>query len=371
MFAFIQSLINSEYYLPIIYIAFFICSILFSVLINSLLLKFANTLGIRNGEENAIRWASQSKPAIGGISFYIIFLLSIISYSFIFEKSQFFLNAQFLGILLSSTLGFLMGLFDDAYNTKPFLKFFTQLTCGFILIFTGTYIHFFNQVYLDYILTLIWVVGIMNSINMLDNMDAISTSISASIIICVLLNIFIQNDIGNPHILILIGLLATLIGFLKFNWHPAKMYMGNTGSQFLGIFLAAMGIVYFWNINNDNNESYFFSKQIISVSLIFALPLIDTTTVFIKRLAKRTSPFIGGKDHTTHHLSYLGLNDKQVALVFITISIISAILNVIVLQFINEWSILYFLFFGTYLVILFLTLFLIAIKSRKKENKNV
>ncbi len=366
MITYIQSLIKSEYYLQIIYIFFFICSFGFSILINGLFLKFAKTLGIHNNEDRVIRWASQTKPALGGITFYIIFLLSIISYSFIFEKSQFFLNSQFLGILLSSTLGFLMGLFDDAYNTKPFLKFFTQLTCGFILIFTGTSIHFFNNFYLDYILTLLWVVGIMNSINMLDNMDAISTSVSASIIICMLVNIFIQNDFQNPHILIFIGLLAALIGFLRFNWHPSKMFMGDTGSQFLGGFLAATGIIYFWNINYTN-EIHFFSKQIISVLLIFSIPIIDTTTVFIKRLSKKTSPFVGGKDHTTHHLSYLGMNDRQVAIIIIGISIVSIILNVVVLRFINEWSLMYFAIFGIYFLILFLVLFIIAIKSKNKQ----
>ena len=364
MIVFIQSLIKSEYYLQIIYISFFICSLVFSILINSLFLKFARTLGIHNNEDRVIRWASQTKPAFGGISFYIVFLLSIISYSFIFEKSQFFLNSQFLGIILSCTLGFLMGLFDDAYNTKPLLKFFTQLTCGFILIFTGTTIHFFNNIYLDYFLTLFWVIGIMNSINMLDNMDAISTSVSSSIIVCILINVFIQNDLQNPHILIFIGMLAALVGFLKFNWHPSKMFMGDTGSQFLGVFLAATGIIYFWNINYTN-ENYFFSKQIISVVLIFAIPIIDTTTVVIKRLLNRSSPFIGGKDHTTHHLSYLGLNDKQVALIFIGISLISIVLNILVQRFIKEWNILYFVFFGIYFLILFMVLFIIAYKSKK------
>ncbi len=368
MFIFIQSLISSEYYLPIIYIVFFICAFIFSILNNSLFLKFVKTLGIHNNEDRVIRWASQTKPAIGGVTFFIVFLLSVISYSFIFEKSQFFLNSKFLGIFLASTLGFLMGLFDDAYNTKPFLKFFTQLTCGFILIFTGTYIKFFNNNYLDYAITLFWVIGIMNSINMLDNMDSITTSVSSSIVICILLNIFIINDTHNPHILILIGLLAALLAFYKFNWHPSKMYMGDTGSQFLGVFLAAMGIIYFWDIPYTA-EPYFFSKQIISVVSIFAIPLIDTTTVTIKRLLKGTSPFVGGKDHTTHHLSYLGLSDRQVALVIIGISIISIVINIIVLNFIKTWSIWYFALFGIYFIVLFLVLFIISIKSKNKSEQ--
>jgi UDP-GlcNAc:undecaprenyl-phosphate GlcNAc-1-phosphate transferase len=367
MFAFIQSLINSEFYLQIIYISYFVCSFTFSLLIYILFLKFVKTLGIHNNEDRIIRWSSQTKPALGGICFYIVFLLSIISCSFIFEKSQYFLNSRFLGIILSCTLGFLMGLFDDAYNTKPFLKFFTQLTCGFVLIFTGTYIHFFNNIYLDYLLTLFWVIGIMNSINMLDNMDSISTTVSASIVGCILIHLFLINDLNSPYVLILIGLLASLFAFFRFNWHPSKMYMGDTGSQFLGIFLAAMGIIFFWNINYTG-ESHFYLKQLISVSLIFSIPIIDTTTVFIKRLLKKKSPFVGGKDHTTHHLSYLGLSDRQVAFIVIGISIISIFLNVIVLHYITEWGMAYFSLFALYFLALFLTLFFIALKSKSKAK---
>jgi len=367
MLTFIQNLINSEYYLQIIYSVFFVCSLVFSLLMLSLFLKFVKTLGIRDQEENAIRWASKSKPSIGGICFYIVFLLSIISYSFISEKSSFFLNSGFLGIILSGTLGFLMGLFDDAYNTRPFLKFFTQLSCGLILIFTNTYIVFFNNIYLDYILTLVWVIGIMNAINMIDNMDAISTSVTASVLLCILLNIILRNNFNDPYMMIMVGVLASLFAFFKFNWYPSKMYMGDTGSQFLGVLVAALGIIYFWNISY-HEEKYFFSKQIISVGLIFAIPLIDTTTVIIKRLLQKKSPFVGGKDHTTHHLFYLGLNDKQVALVIIGISIISIVLNVIVLNFINTWSLLYFFIFGFYLLLLFLVLFIISLKT--KINKS-
>jgi UDP-GlcNAc:undecaprenyl-phosphate/decaprenyl-phosphate GlcNAc-1-phosphate transferase len=135
----------------------------------------------------------------------------------------------------------------------------------------------------------------------------------------------------------------------------------------LGIFLAAMGIIFFWNINYTG-ESHFYLKQLISVSLIFSVPLIDTTTVFIKRLLKKKSPFIGGKDHTTHHLSYLGLSDRQVAFIVIGICVISIFLNVIVLHYIRAWSMTHFLLFALYFLTLFVTLFTIALKSKSKPK---
>ncbi|NTW33172.1 MAG: hypothetical protein HGB12_11195, partial [Bacteroidetes bacterium] len=140
------------------FIVFFIVCSAFSILINSLFLKFTKTLGIRNNGETVIRWSSESKPAIGGISFYIIFLLSIIGYSFIFENSIYFLNLNFLGVIIASTIGFLLGLFDDAYDTKPLIKLFAQILCGVILIFTNVYIRIFDSEILNYLITIIWVV---------------------------------------------------------------------------------------------------------------------------------------------------------------------------------------------------------------------
>jgi UDP-GlcNAc:undecaprenyl-phosphate/decaprenyl-phosphate GlcNAc-1-phosphate transferase len=346
---------------------FFFACLVFSLLINSLLIKFVRTLGIRDKEDTIIRWGSQSKPAIGGISFYIIFLLSIIAYSFFLQISFNFLNLKFIGILFASTLGFLLGLFDDAYNTKPLIKLFTQITCSLILISTNIYIHLFDSEILNYAITIFWVVGIMNSLNMLDNMDAITSIVSVSVILTIIINVFLRRDINNPDLFILIGMAAALLGFLKFNWHPSTIYMGDTGSQFLGAFLAAFGIIFFWNGAENAAGVEIWSKQIIVSVLMFSIPIIDTTTVFIKRLVKGKSPFVGGKDHTTHHISYLGLKDNQVAFIYIGISLISMALNIVAFNFIKIWSYLYIALYATYLLILFAVLFYIATQNIKKR----
>lgn len=347
------------------YLIFFSACLVFSYLVNSLFIKFIKTLGIRNREETVIRWGSESKPAIGGISFYIIFLLSIIAYSFFVDRSQYFLNLQFIGVLFASTLGFLMGLFDDAYNTKPLVKLFTQISCGVILISTNIYIHAFEYEWLNYTITIFWVVGMMNSVNMLDNMDAITTIVSIFVIITILINLFFSSEFSNPDIFILLGILAALIGFLRFNWNPSTIYMGDTGSQFLGAFLAAVGIIYLWN-RPDVTGVEIWSKQIITSVLVFAIPIIDTTTVVIKRLAKGQSPFVGGKDHTTHHVSYLGFSDRQVALIYLGISFISMSMAVIAINFIHNWGYVHITIFSLYFILLFVTLFVITIRKAKK-----
>src|SRR4030095_12476891 len=204
-----------EHYHLVVYSLFFISSVIFSFLMNNLFLRFFKTLGIRNNNDGTIiRWGALSKPSVGGITFYILFLLSVASYSVFFSPSQVFYNTKFIGLLLSMALGFIVGLADDAYDTKPFLKFFVQFACGVIMVASGIKIRIFELETLNYLFTVFWVVGIMNSINMLDNMDGITTIVSIGIVVCSMFIILMNNDFENMHLIILVGVLASLITFL-------------------------------------------------------------------------------------------------------------------------------------------------------------
>lgn len=342
-------------YLLLIYACYFIGTIILSFLINGLFLKFASNLGIRNTSETVIRWSAAAKPALGGISFYLIFLLSIASYSIFFEQAHVLINKQILGLLAACTLAFLLGLSDDAYNTKPILKLIVQICCGLILISTGTYITLFSNNYVNYAFSLFWIVALMNSINMLDNMDGITTIVSITIIISALFILYVNKNGHNIHTIILIGVLSALIGFLFYNWHPAKIFMGDTGSQFLGLFLAAIGIKYFWTPLDTTiiHENINHTKQFFVSILAFAIPIIDTTTVVINRLAKGQSPFVGGKDHTTHHFYFMGLTEKRIALMFAGICFLNMFLSYIIITFIKEWGAIHITLFSVYFIILF------------------
>lgn len=346
---------GNSYYITV-YSVFFAVSVIFSFLINSLFLRFVRTLGIKNQQDTVIRWGSQSKPAVGGFSFYIIFLLSIICYSIFFDSNQVFLSKQFIGILLASMLGFLLGLADDAYDTKPFLKLSTQITCGVILMVTGTTITLSYNDMFNYLLTIFWVVGIMNSLNMLDNMDAISSTVSISIILSALAVMLFHNEYNTVYFMVMLGVMGALLGFLYFNWHPSKMYMGDTGSMFLGVFLSAIGIRYLWNAEPPSGD-LISARNLLLPIIVFIMPIIDTTTVVINRLRKGQNPMVGGKDHTTHALAYLGLSDRQVALVFWAITLISLLLVVIMERYLNEWNHIYTALFAFYFLMMFSLLY--------------
>lgn len=381
----IRNCMNND--LVLVYSGYFICSIVLAFLLNALFLRFSRTMGIRANPE-MVRWSSTQKPAVGGISFFVIFLLSIACYAVFFPYRFMPLDKELLGVLGAVTLAFIMGLADDAYNTKPLLKLFVQISCGIILIMTNQSIQLFNDSMfngifgyvipagstfdaelLNDVLTVLWVVGIMNSINMLDNMDAITASVSAFIIVEALLTIYIGHDFYNVHVIILLGVMGALSGFLFFNWHPSRLFMGDSGSQFLGIVLAIIGIRYFWN-GADFGGHIYHSKQVLVTLLAFIIPICDTTSVVINRLARGKAPWVGGKDHTTHHLSYAGLSDSQVAIAFAGVSMVSLMLIFLIQGTIVNWRVKHILIFGGYFALVFGTLYTFTKITKQPPKKD-
>ncbi len=317
--------------------------------------------------DTSIRWGNTSKPAFGGISFYIIFLASFAFYATLFSSEP--IVKSFVGVLIASSLGFIIGLADDAYNTKPLLKLLGQILCGVVLVLTDNCIELFDSSFLNYSLTIFWVVGLMNSINMLDNMDGVTTVVSVGVILGSLCSLVIIGEYDHFYSWLLLGVLASLLGFLYFNWNPSKMYMGDTGSQFLGVFLAAISIYFFWNSKgNSGSETSELAKVIISL-LAFLPSIVDTTVVVINRLLKKQSPFIGGKDHTTHHLSYLGWTDRSIAIFFFCLSVLSIGIGLYLNHYVIEHSLTVNLLSIVYCLVVFTGLFAVTKinKSKIKE----
>ncbi len=338
----------------------FICALI----VNNVLLRFSRTLGLRNNPDLNVRWSKVSKPSMGGIGFYIIFLISFIVAILVNDVfDSFFDIKKIIGLFLSVTFAFIMGLADDAYDTRPILKFSVQILCGLVLVLTGTYVHIFKYEILNYIFSIFWVVALMNSINMLDNMDGISTLVSIPILIFALfMEFYIAPSTMNPLFFILIGMLVALSGFLFYNWYPSKMFMGDSGSQVLGVFLAILGIQYCWNtpplFNKDVSLSY------ILAILVFAMPIIDTSIVSINRIKRGSSPFIGGKDHTTHNLFFLGLTERRIAILFTLLQISNAALAYYFFVFLGHWSMTWFFISLSYFILLFLVFFYIVIRRK-------
>lgn len=349
---------------------FFLLALGFSIATNGLFLKFSSNLGLRNAKIEGIRWSTDQKPSFGGITFYIVFLLSVISFFILDpEGAILFRNAEFLGFMLAVSIGFLTGLFDDAFNTRPLLKLFSQILAAIVLIFSGTYIQISGLYWLDITITVLWVIGIMNSINLLDNMDAIASVVVIGILGAILIVIQLNGAQDGSYAFVIIGLIAAISGFLFFNWNPSKLFMGDTGSMFLGIIVAFLGIKYAWNIEIIDNPNVIpLSNKIILVVSIFILPLTDTTTVFVKRIMSGRSPLQGGKDHTSHHLSYLGIKESYVALIFVLLALVSVFAVLKIVSLINNWNIFLSIGFFSLIILIFGSLFIIAHLNRSESH---
>lgn len=347
----------------LIYSGLFFAALVFSLLVNSLFMRFARTLGMREKEQLIERWSASYKPAFGGIGFYILFLACFTLHGVLFPGEVAVLRPELLGLLAATSLGFLMGLADDAYNTRPVLKFMVQLGCGGILIASGTCINLFEAQWANVALTLFWVVGMMNSINMLDNMDAVATTVTIAILSAATVVMIATNAMDPVYMVLLVGTMAALAGFLFYNWNPSRMFMGDTGSQFLGVLIAFVGIRFFWNMQGPSG-AWEPARQVIMPLIVFLLPIADTATVSINRIMRGHSPFVGGRDHTTHHLSYLGLSDGQVALVFIGLSLVNVFLAFTIARFIIVWENLHTIAFVSYGLFVFGTLFAITRRSK-------
>lgn len=300
----------------------FLGSIIMSTLANWLVLNFAKNLGIRNTNDVSIRWSNESKPSLGGISMYFVFLFTglIVALAFIniVEEHQ----IEYLGLFVATTLAFAMGLADDAYNTKPYFKLAVQVFCGVILSITGNVIQISDMDWLNAAFTIFWVVTLMNSLNMLDNMDGITATTACCVLAaCLVVFILLYGWRVNIWTVLMFSSIGSLIGFLFYNLYPSKMFMGDGGSQFLGITVAFFTGKFLFPVSLM--EGHLNWKGLLLASVALTPAAVDSLTVVINRLKKGRSPMVGGKDHTTHHLVYSGLNDRQVWYVFLGIGVLS------------------------------------------------
>ncbi|MDX1445367.1 MraY family glycosyltransferase [Lishizhenia sp.] len=331
---------------------FFFLGIAVSIMTNGLILHFAQTLGIRNKNDVIIRWSNESKPSLGGISFFVVFMFSIIAFAIFYADGNIFRNLEFLGLLAGAVVAFFMGMADDAYNTRPWLKLSMQILCGVILVLFDTVINISSSHLFNATFTIIWVVGIMNSLNMLDNMDGITATVVIGILISCLLISFITLDINtNFWTIILVTQVGGLIGFLKYNIHPSKMFMGDTGSQFIGLFVSFFSIKGLWNSTSFLDLEAW--KAIVITLVAFTPAIVDTLTVSINRIMAGKSPMVGGKDHTTHHMVYKGKSDFQVWLNFLMLTLCSTILSILLILLIEvdiyiSWGIGLIYFIGVF-----------------------
>jgi UDP-GlcNAc:undecaprenyl-phosphate GlcNAc-1-phosphate transferase len=249
------------------------------------------------------RWHHSPTPTLGGIAMFIGFAGAVIIFGIVNQTTK---NLPW-HILLGSLIMFSMGVIDDIKPIKPPPKFIIQLVAAGIPIYFGAVIRFFPWPIANIVLTFVWLVGIANAINLLDNMDGLAGGVS--MIAALILSYFCWQE-GNQALLLLsLSMAGAILGFLVFNFPPAKIFMGDSGSMLLGFTLAALAVA------RQRQASNVFAIMGVPI-LLFLLPILDTTLVTITRLMRGQSPAQGGTDHTSHRLIAFGLTERQ-AVIFL------------------------------------------------------
>lgn len=261
------------------------------------------------------RWHSQPTPTLGGVGMFVAYALTLTGAAFLGGAGQ-GLTVRW-SLIAGSALMFVLGLVDDFLRLKPQAKMVGQILAATVVIFFGqNTINFFPWPIANILLTYFWLVGITNAINLLDNMDGLAGGVS--LIAAGVLGYFFW--VGNQPILLVmaLALVGAILGFLVFNFPPARIFMGDSGSLFLGFTLASLAIARRTQASNV--------LAVIGVpTLLFLLPILDTAMVTITRLLRGQSPVQGGTDHTSHRLIAFGLNERQAVLALYAVALISGV----------------------------------------------
>lgn len=245
-------------------------------------------------------------PLLGGVAIYISFIVGILT------TIGFTLDIRLTSIIIGTTFLFFVGLIDDKMGMIPEVKLLGQFLAAMIVIKSGIRVDFLHNYYLNTIFTYIWIVGITNSFNLLDNMNGLSVGIA--VIASVFFGVVMCTSGQIPVAIAAFALAGAGLGFLKHNFPKANIFMGDTGSLVLGFVLATLAVMGSWSTK-------FFTTSLAMPILILAYPIFDTMLVTIMRIAQGRSIFQGGRDHSSHRLALLGLKKKGAVLMIYSICI--------------------------------------------------
>ena len=291
---------------------------------------------------------TKAVPYLGGVAILIgVTLVSYLALVFSnFTVSNFLLATSVLGPAL--VMG-LIGLWDDLKNLPPLPRFIGQSVAGLVvaaaLVLGSNVANPTGSTFADVLITVIWVVGICNSINFFDNLDGGAAGTAA---ISAIFLTYLAINSGQAFVAALsIVVAGATLGFLIWNRAPARIYMGDAGALFLGVLLATLTI----RLNPDTQTSI---GSFATPILLLAIPILDTTVAVLSRLRRGVSPFLGGKDHLSHRLVRAGLSRKMAAIALWLLSATFAFFAVILTILTEKYEV----YFVTATVLFWALLFL-------------
>ena len=281
---------------PWVYVAAFAASALVSVILVAFSIRVAPRVGLVDGPDGGRKTQEHAVPKLGGIAVAITFTVAFLVLSVVVGDPGAVVLAA--SVLLPALCVALIGFLDDVITLGPWLRLGTLSLFALVVWWTGTRAEISQIWWIDLMVTVIWIVGITNAVNLLDNSDglAASTTLVASLGAGVIAVLYGQYLIAGLSF----ALAGAALGFLWHNWHPASVYLGDAGAYFLGFLLAIVTL-------RLRPVSIDLPWSALIPLLLLLLPIADTCFVVLRRLWERRHPFTPGRDHLSHLLMDRGL----------------------------------------------------------------
>ena len=268
-------------------------------------------------QPSAERWHRRPTPSLGGVAFFISFIISVVCFSSDLHTV--------LPLLSVATLAFCLGLYDDRRRISPAAKLSGQIVAAVLSLCYGYSLHFFTWWPCDAILTVGWIIGLTNAVNLLDNMDGLAGGIG--LIAALYLALLFHQNGDSQHTIVALALSGAVAGFLLFNFYPASIFMGDAGSLFLGSTLSLLAV-------HAHGQASNVLSLVAIPTLILLVPILDTALVSITRLRRGQAVSQGGRDHSSHRLVILGLSEPRAVLLLYGMATLSGAVAI----FIEEMS---------------------------------
>ncbi|HEX8184975.1 MAG TPA: MraY family glycosyltransferase, partial [Blastocatellia bacterium] len=290
-----------------------ICTLLLGLILTRIVRTLAERVGLVAAPRQD-RWHKKATPLLGGVAIYTAF---VIGYAIFAPKLS-----STVPILVAGTLLFFTGLVDDIIRIKPYAKLVIQLMAAAMIVYFGLHLPWVEYQWVNDVITIFWLVGITNAMNLLDNMDGLAGGIS--LVACAFLTItFLLN--GQVEEAMFPALLGwAVLGFLVFNWNPASIFMGDSGSMFLGLVLSGAALL------SDTGRFRSLTSVLLTPVLILMIPIFDTCMVTITRKLSGRAISHGGRDHTSHRLVALGVTERRAVLMLCLFAVVCGLLALMV-----------------------------------------
>lgn len=294
----------------------FLAALLFSVLATPFVKRLARRYDFVDAP-SARKIHASPVPLLGGLAIYAGVILGLVVLGHL-EYVQ-----QAASILIGATMMSMLGIWDDKWGMRPLIKLTGQVLAASVLFFSGVQVNFLYNDILNYMATVGWVVMLTNALNLMDNMDGLAGGVAAVTSVFFFLIATLTNQyLVAPLAAVLVG---ACIGFLYYNFNLASIFMGDTGSLFLGFMLAAVGIKLRFPENAD------IVTWMVPV-LVLGVPLFDTTLVTLSRIRRGIPISRGGKDHLSHRLVALGFTRREAVLILYLIQGALGVAALVVMQ---------------------------------------